>query len=240
MALKIGLVAGVTGVSIATPILLNRKGANSYVVTSLTDSFQSSSLGEESRTEEGTGLGGRDSEALQRQQEIGTDNSHNQTISTPSQLTSDNFDKTCFEVPATSDSDENMQLLTCFDTSNLERANREDTPEFDNLFHLYNKETKDNPEQIAGKLKWNSETQKISFNLSDDSSPSQYIFTVQRDNWEIKLGNSENLKSECTIFGVTSKDSEGIADYWLACGSDSSDFSPDEPQGIKLTSWKKQ
>lgn len=247
LALKIGLVAGVTGVSIATPIFLSRKGVSSSGLENVHSSETSSGIGGVDRHSSDTDS---DLPSPQRAEEIqsvrGGTNSQEKisTVSSEVPSLSDSFKKKCFVVPAKSNGNENIQLLTCFDTANSEHSDKEgDQPEYDSEFHIFDP-SKNNgiPLKVEGKISWDSSNSQISVQMSrGTSAENEYTFKSEGEGWNGVSSTSAVLsKEECATYEITSQTSSHKGTFWLSCGDNTSDnFDANSPTAIPLTSWPK-
>ncbi|AFN65221.1 hypothetical protein WEN_02160 [Mycoplasma wenyonii str. Massachusetts] len=246
LTLKIGLVAGVTGVSIATPILLKNK------VSSVTENSQSLQVTDSQQVEAGR-EGSRDSDSQRTLSEaeragspvVSSDLSHSgSSMSSPTPvIKKEEFDKKCFVVPAESNGGNDIKLLTCYDPKKfINKEFTEEQPEYDSIFHILDTSKTDNPVKINEKLEWNPESRHLVAKL-ESNSESEYIFTAAGNEWK---GISDNQvinlldEHECAIYEVTRDSLNPQKTHLLACGKYVGEFSNEEPKGIHLTNWERE
>ncbi|AFN65229.1 hypothetical protein WEN_02210 [Mycoplasma wenyonii str. Massachusetts] len=247
LALKIGLVVGVTGVSIATPIFLSRKGVFSSGLENVHSSETSSGMGNADGHNSDTEISHPSSSGIEEAQGVrGDAGSQGQisTVSSEAPSLDDSFKKRCFVVPAKSKGNENIQLLTCFGSENAGRSSQEgDQPEYDSEFHIFDpSRNKGIPLKVEGKISWEPSNNQISVQMSKDSVvENEYSFKSEGNGWNRVSAVSAVLsKEECSIFEITSQDSPHKGTFWLSCGDNTSeDFDANSPTAIPLTSWPK-
>ncbi|AFN65109.1 hypothetical protein WEN_01570 [Mycoplasma wenyonii str. Massachusetts] len=223
LALKVGVVATVTGVSVATPILLKRSsGVSSEPVTSNVVSDTGSER-------EGAGV-----QRVQATEEtLSRSSSLTGETSNPSVVVTESFDKKCFIIPARSS--DGVELLTCYEDKKIREDADSNEEEYDSIFHIYDKSKPSNPVEIDKSLLWNPTAKQLTASLTQKSDySSEYTFTATGDEWGGISNDSINLLTprECAVFQVGSDTSK----YVLTCGNDSS---ADETKGIPLTAWQK-
>lgn len=231
LALKVGVVATVTGVSVATPILLKRSsGVSSEPVTSNVVSDTGS---------EREGAGGQrvqaTEETLSRSSLTTSEEAH------PSVVVTESFDKKCFIIPARSS--DGVELLTCYEDKKIREDAEAHEEEYDSIFHIYDRSKKSVPVEVSGKLLWEPEKSQVSVQVTEDVGAEvvDYTFKSEGKGWEgVSTQNSQmDLLEQCAVYEITLKDSDNHGTYWLSCGDDNSVFNAQNPTSIPLTAWQK-